>query len=262
MKPTGRRYLLIIVFLLILSGAVLFQLNKKGPVPVSINLKSEVAVPKPIDTSTWTDYTNNQLGFSIKIPPQVPTLYRCPDKQIGNTPVKAYIDDQNGAVYISAEYYYDADWSQPEQKYIGACDKITYSLESLKKEESGKYASGRGSHPFLGWKIIINDPKDDNEVDSFVKQNFGSTCSIISKDLQSDGNYQIVIKGRDLIENGEGIMDENCYTNFVYKILYSQEKHKLMSVILGQECTFGTDPSEQDSYQCYDDSMIKSFKFR
>jgi hypothetical protein len=252
---------LIILACIVIIPTLLSFLIKKEPEVKSVNQGVVVNIKKPVDTSSWVNYSNSELGFSIKIPLEVPTLYRCGNKQIGNTPLRVFEDNQNGTVYISQEYYYDANWSQSEQKYIGGCDKVNYSLELLKREEAIEYLSGLASHPFLGWKIIIDNPKNEDEVDDFVRRNFGSTCTIISKDLQANGDYQINIKGRDLTENGAGIMDENCYTNFVYKIIYSPEKNKLMSTILGQECTFGTDPSIQSSYQCYDDAMINSFKF-
>jgi hypothetical protein len=252
----------IIIMCLFIGPSLFSLLIKEEPISIPATQGVVANIKKPIDTSTWTNYTNTQLEFSIKIPIEVPTLHKCSsNEQTENTPLKVYEDNQNGTVYISQEYYYGVKWSQSEQKYVGECDKINYSLESLKKEEETAYSSGLSSHPFLGWKIIINNPKDDDEMINFVKQNFGSTCSIALKDLQKDGNYQININGKNLVENGVKVMDENCYTNFAYKILYSPEKHKLMSVIIGQECTFGTDPSISSSYQCYDEEMIKSFKF-
>jgi hypothetical protein len=254
----------IIIFIFI---GIFLLLNKKELIskPTENNVATNniiTNIKKPVDTSTWTDYKNDQLGFLMKIPLEVPTLHKCSsDNQTKNTPIKIYEDNQNGVVYISAEYYYDVFWNQAEQKYIGNCDKINYSLELLKIEEATKYLSGLASHPFIGWKIIIKNIGNDDDILKYIKENFGSTCTIVSKNLQENGNYQIDIKGISLVENGQGIMDETCLTNFVYKILYSPEKHKLMSVVLGQECTFGTDPSIPSAYQCYDDEMINSFKF-
>ena len=250
MKSINQKYLSILIVLIIILGGLAFyySINKEKPVPITQNNNLN-----KVDISKWTDYSNSQLGFSIKIPLEVPTLYRCSDsKQVGNTPLGVFEDNQNGSIYISQKYYYDANWSQTEQKYIGDCSKITYSLESLKKEEKANNLAGLASHPFLGWKIIVNNPKNESELANFVKQNFGSTCTISSKDIQEDGNYEISIKGKDV---GQNLMDTNCPTNFEYKILYSPEKNKLMSVILGQECTFGTT-------QCYDKDMINSFKFK
>lgn len=251
MKSINKKCLIISTVLIIIICGLLFCYYARKGNPTIKPINDTITNIKEVDTSTWKNYTNNQLGFSIKIPLEVPTLYRCPDnKQAGNTPLGAFEDNQNGSVYISQEYYYDANWNQPEQKYTGECNKITYSLEFLKKE---------GSRPFLGWKIIINNPKNDTDITNFIKQNFGATCTIESKDLQVNGNYEIRIKGKDV---GQNLIDTNCPTNFEYKILYSSEKNKLMSVILGQECTFGTNPSMQSSYQCYDNEMIDSFKFQ
>ncbi len=239
----------IVILALIFIGGFLFLSNKKEKAPVINNPNNGVVTPKPIDTSSWTNYTNTQLGFSIMIPLEINGKVRCSDAQATNVPVKIFEDNSNGIVYISQSYYYDA-WDQAQQKITNQCKKITSTLDSL-----------RGGD-ILGWKITINNIKDNEDILKYIKANFGSTCSIVDKFLQNDGNYQITIKGRDLTENGEVTMDSTCLTNFVYKILYSQEKHKLMSVVLGQECKFGTDPSVQSSYQCYDDTMIQSFKFR
>jgi hypothetical protein len=239
----------IVILALIFIGGFLFLLNKKEKTPIINNPNNVIVTPKPIDTSSWTNYTNTQLGFSIMIPLEINGKVRCSDAQATNVPVKIFEDNSNGIVYISQAYYYDA-WDQAQQKTTNQCKKITSTLDSL-----------RGGD-ILGWKITINNIKDDEDILKYIKANFGSTCSIVDKSLQNDGNYQISIKGRDLTENGEVTMDLTCLTNFVYKILYSQEKHKLMSVVLGQECKFGTDPSVQSSYQCYDDTMIKSFKFQ
>ena len=254
-------------FILVIISLLIFMLNgkktvKSVPVDNSI-ISSSSVLKKSVDTSTWTKYLNDQLGFSIKIPPEVPTLYRCPDKQKGNTPLKVYEDNHNGVVYISAEYYYDANWSQPEQKFIGSCDKITYSLKSLESGENnnGLYIASN-QKPFLGWKIVISNAGNDADITKYIKENFGSGCII--RDMNSwnqDGVYDVKIYGEDWDKEGSDLGTTTCPVNFQYKIFYFPEKRKLMSVVTGQECTFGTDPLILSSYQCYDDEMIKSFKF-
>lgn len=249
-------FILILIFI-----ATFFLFNKKEPLskPINEDNGTNISTPdkKPIDTSTWTNYINNQLGFSIKIPIEVPTLYRCPDnKQNGNTPLKTYENNQNGIVYISQEYYYDANWSQPEQKFIGECDRITYSLESLENRENdnGLYIAS-SQKPFLGWKLIIKKVESDVDILKYIKENFGSGCIIKNKNSwNQDGVYEITIYGEDWDKKGTDLGNTTCPINFQYKILYSPEKNKLMSVVTGQECTFS-------SYQCYDEEMIKNFKF-
>lgn len=265
------KYLLFaIILILIFEGFFFYHFFKRNyPISTTQTTLVHQSTAKQNNISTkdnkvqWVNYSNSQLGFSIKYPSEIPTIYRCPNKQVSNTPLTFFEDNENGNVYIVPEYYYDANWSQANQKYIGDCSKITYSLDSLKKEEGlSEYQSGIASHPFLGWKIIIDNLDSDKELSNIVKQNFGSTCTIQTKVLQEDGNYSITFKGRSLVQDGQGIMDETCYNNFVYKIMYSPEKKKLMSVILGQECTFGTDPNDTANYKCFDNEMIKSFKFQ
>ncbi len=137
----------VIVIIIFLFIGIFLLLNKKEialkPAENNIVTNNNIVtdIKKPIDTSAWTNYKNDQLGFSMKIPLEVPTLHRCSsDNQTENTPLKIYEDNQNGIVYISAEYYYDVFWSQAEQKYIGNCDKVNYSLEFLenkKKRQNG-----------------------------------------------------------------------------------------------------------------------------
>ncbi|MFZ2390567.1 MAG: hypothetical protein WAW15_01995 [Minisyncoccales bacterium] len=247
-----------IIILCLFIGPSLFSLLiKEEPAPTPVNEGVVAKVKKVVDTSNWNEYINTQLRFSMKIPLEVPTLYRCDENQGGSTPLKVFEDNQSGAIYISQEYYYDANWSQPEQRFIGECDKITYSLESLKKEEEGYSLAGRSSHPFLGWKIIINNPKDDNEIIKYVKENFGSGCIISDRTLQKDSNYKISLAPEEEGKDGEAWWG-SCALNFAYTILYSPEKQKMLSLILGQECTFQSFP---DMSQCYDDKIVESFKF-
>lgn len=271
MKLINKKYLIFSMFglIAIIVGACFYLSNKKEltaePIKETINTPER----KPIDTSTWMNYTNNQLGFSMLIPPDGPTLYRCQERPITRTPIKIIEDNPNGAVYISRAYYYAADWNSEEQKYTGSCDKVVFTLASLKKYKKDISESlgqtGASMEFFLGWKIIINNPKSDNEIANLVKENFGSTCVIDSDTILSNGEHEFSLKGSDWnVSDGYG----NCPIEFAYKILYSPQKHKLMSVVLGQECKFyNIDPSrlskeEMSSYQCYDDTMIQSFKFQ
>jgi hypothetical protein len=266
MKSITQKYLitLVIILLVIITGVYFYLSNKKEPTPEPVKETTTTPTRKPIDTSTWTTYTNNKLGFSMLIPPDGPTLYRCQERPITRTPIKVFEDNLNGIAYISQAYYYAADWNSEEQKYTGSCDKVVFTLSSLKKYDEGSYSTGLASHPFLGWKIIIDNPKNDNAVADLIKQNFGSTCIIDSDTLLPSGEHEFAVRGTDWSSDGFG----NCYIDFAYKILYYPQKHKLMSVILGQECTFNNiDPSylskdEMSSYQCYDDTMIQSFKFQ
>jgi hypothetical protein len=248
------KVLIIIVCILIIPFLLSLLIKKESE--LKVNNEGTIAnIKKPVDTSNWIEYSNEVLGFSIKIPPESYGAYRCYPRKTIFVPVKVFEDNINNAVYIAEEYYYEADNYGSDNE--GECKKIIQSLESLRENEKVK-----ARKPFLGWKIVINNIEDDNDIISFIKDNFGSTCTISFKDLQTDGSYRIIIKGRDLTENEQSIMDESCFTNFAYRIIYSPEKEKMMSVALGQEGTFQTNPEEPSTYQYYEDEMLKSFEFK
>lgn len=203
--------------------------------------------PKPADTSDWTDYTNERLGFSIKIPPKVFMIGCRKEDPTFSSP--RILEDGN-SVYVLEDYYrVDSE---------GQCVKISYSLDDIKEQikESSVYPS-----PHLGWNIIINDVDNDQDILSMLRQSFGSGCLIDSRFLQDDGNYRIFLKGERNSETDPWW--GSCPLNFSYRVIYSPEKKKMMSVTLGQECKFqSTNPELSDqSYRCYDEEMAKSFKF-
>jgi hypothetical protein len=264
---------ILIIAICILIVAFLFFFDKKEQKPASAPINTDnnpvVYSPKSVDTSSWTNYSNSQLGFSIKIPVEVYGIDRCSSSHKFFVPLEIFEDNNNRVVYISEAYYYDSQWSEAEQRYTGNCGKITYSLQSLKDEENkdreimlNNVTKYYNLQPFLGWRIAIADVENDEDILKFIKDNFGQGCNIGSKTASSqEGIYQVGITGEDWNEPGMNIGETTCLVNFEYRILYSPEKHKLMSVVLGQECKFGTDPSVPSSYQCYDNEMIDSFKF-
>lgn len=202
-------------------------------------------------SNVWNKYINHTLGFSIQIPKEVYGLYKCPSKETIQVPVRVFEDNENGIVYISQEYYYRAEWDSELQEFTGPCEKIAYSLESLKSETVD-------NNPFLGWAILIKDIKDESELDKFIKEIYGSGCSAGQKTpwVQS-GVYEIPV-----LADGTDLGNTACPVGWMNseKVLYAPEKDKFMSVILGQECTFGTNPYSKP-YQCYDEEMINGFKF-
>lgn len=223
---------------------------KKKATPI-VNQESPVSnnQRKPVDTSNWNTYIDKQLGFSIEIPPEVYSLAYC-DPSL--EPLRILEDNTNGSVYIFQNYH--------DIEKDGQCLKIIRSLDDLIKE-TGVAPFDSFPKPAFGWEIIINNVKNDQDILKYIKQNFGSTCIISSKELQQDGNYQIILMGSDGGKK-DGPWYGTCSLDFAYKVIYSPQKNKMMSVQIGQECTFqNSDPATSSDYQCYDDDMINSFKF-
>ncbi len=195
----------------------------------------------------WETFKNSDLGFSIKYPQMVYGVYRCsPDKPF-YVPLKVFEDKENGIAYISEEFYYDMPWDNELNKAAGPCKKYIYSLESLKAGDT-----------WLARTIKIQHIKNDNDLNKFIKDNYGSGCFAGKKIPweQQKGVFEIEIEGGDELDLGTTV----CPLNFTLKILYAPQKNKAMTVILGQECGFGTDTNSK-SYKCYDEEMINSFRF-
>ena len=246
---TNWKYILIVLILAIIvgGGILIYQhrwlLEKETKMP-GIEASKVISL-----NETWNKYTNHKLGFSINIPKNVTGVNRCESFNKFLVPVKVF-EDEIGIVYISHEYYYDAEWDNELGKFTGPCEKITYSLESLRNE----------GEPFLGWAIMVKTVENNSDLNNFIKERFGSACSLDIKNPSKEhgkGYYDVKAKS--------GGMESNCPLNYAYKILYVPEKNKAMAVVLDQECTFfiKNPNSESELYydECYDLDMIASFKF-
>lgn len=244
--------LIIVICIIIIPTFLPFLIKKESEVK-TVNQGVVTNIKNSVDTSNWTEYYNSQLGFSIKIPPESYGMYRCSPRKAISVPVKVFEDNSNNVVYIAEEYYYDS-YSYGTNKE-GECEKIIQSLKSFK--EVAKEVEAQ--KPLLGWKIIINKVKDKEEVLKYIKENFGSQCIIQSELLKENGNYEILLIGEGKAEGDPWY--GSCSLGSAYKIIYSPDKQKMMSVVLGQEGTFQTNPEEPSTYQYYEDEMLKSFKF-
>jgi len=241
--------ILIIVACIFIVPSLLSLLIKKEPEPEAVKENKVVYTKNPVDTSNWINYTNSQLGFSIKIPPESHGMYRCLPRKAISVPVKIFEDNANNAVYIAEEYYYAADNYGADNEED--CTKTMQSLESFKETEK----EIKTQKPLLGWKLIVNKVKDKEDVLRYIREYFGSQCVIQAEFLKENGNYELYFIGE---EKKEGV---DCSYGSNYKIIYSPDKQKMMTVLLGQEGTFQTNPEELSTYQYYEDEMLKSFKF-
>lgn len=273
-NSNNKQIIIAIILILGIGAGILGYLqyrNKTSPVPsispiasVSPSISTTPAFTPPPEV--WETYTNSQLGFSIKYPQMVLGVYRCSPYKPFNVPVKIFEDNKDGIIYMAEEYYYEAPYSSELNDYTGPCEKIIYSLESLKKirnnvvDINGKVQVNE--NPFLTRVFVIKNINNNIELTKFIKNTYGSGCIAGSKNIwnQQKGVYEIVIKGEDW-DKGADLGTTTCPINAVIKVLYAPEKNKIMSVILGQECGFGTDASSQ-SYKCYDEEMINSFRFK
>lgn len=264
--------LIIIVLLLAISGIVLcyFQGKKEtSPAPSISKEENKKEVPNENETpippeEKWLTYTNDELGFSIKYPEMVYGVSRCESKKQFYVPLKVFEDKENGIVYITEEYYYDAPYDGELNKFTGPCEKIINSMESLNEQMTIDDKIDFTKNPFLTKVFVIKNIENDTEINKFIKDNYGSECIAESRNFwkQQTGVYEIKLNEfKDANGNDTDLGNAICPVNYVYKILYAPEKNKIMSIKLGQECSFTTDYNAEN-YKCYDEEMIDSFEFK
>lgn len=269
-NSNNKQIIIAIILILGIGAGILGYLqyrNKTSP----ISSISPIASVSPSISTTptftpppevWETYTNSQLGFSMKYPQMVYGVYDCSIKKTVFVPIKIIEDNKSGITYITKEYF--SDNSEP-------CNKIAYSLEMLKNEtkkqqeegdkNSPSYTSGLGWNKILsGWTILFRDIKSENELNKFIKENYGPGCFTGDrKPWKQKGIYEIEIKGMDWDKKAD-LGTTACSWSSKKVLLFAPGKNKFMSINLGQECTFGTDYTSE-SYKCYDEEMVHSFKF-
>jgi hypothetical protein len=233
-----------IIILCLFIGPSLFSLLiKEEPKTIPVNENGTAKVKKVVDTSNWNEYINTQLGFSIKIPPETQCIDRCGGSKDPLVPVKIFQDNSNNAVYITPEYYYD---TRNEK-----CEKIEASLASLQ-------AQGNINKPFGSWKIDVVKINNLDDIKEFINNYYPKGCIYAGQQLNNDDLYDIYV-------GGDGQSDENlglgCPREMHYKILYSPEREKMISIKLSIDYDFFLYNGPSGGFENFDQEMVKSLKF-
>ena len=249
---------ILIATILVLIGAIIWSYDYMTKIETNHIQKSAGEEQQKQQDDVWSEaiwskYINDEFGFSIDIPDKVYGYYGCEPKKAIQVPVKVFEDNENGVVYISQEYYYISKYDNELHKYVGECKKTIYSLESLRNDYSG-------------WAIVMKTVENEDELDKFIKENYGSGCEAEDKkfwetDYNQSGVYDISVGGEgDNMKTNLG--NTSCAGAWIerYKVLYFPEENKVMSVKLGQEPTFWNNP-HTPPHQAYDEKMIDSFRF-
>jgi len=212
--------------------------NEANPAGSEIDFSSDLTSWQ----EEWIDYKGTD-GISFKYPKFITGLGCSSKSETFFVPTKIFEDAGGQRIYIVPEYYYSDDETQTCRKHIA-------SLDSLQKEGSHK--------PSQGWSITVNDI-EKSDVDIMIKSIYGAGCEMESETAWiKDGINEIKLNSyKDAQGNPTSLDRTVCPTNYVYKILYSEEKKLAVSVILGQECTFWGDGYNK----CFDEQIVESLDF-
>jgi hypothetical protein len=233
-------------------------LPEPTPVPTVVPTPSG---PKPSEflplDDTWIQYTNYQLGFTIKVPKTMVHYYgSCKWSEEGGdhsyrpepaiVPVKVFED--GNTVYIASEYYYELLGETVEDgvSYFAECQAVTNSLELLQAPDNFYQAK---------WTIVMQEIQDDAQLDAFIKTRYGAGCSLGEKtpwDLQ-EGVFDVGILGDD-----KPMETTECLINYATVLKYYPEGGRVISWHLGQAFTF---PGDVEYSVIYDGEMVDSFRF-
>jgi len=231
--------------------------------------KTVEATPAPVRPSEtlvldeiWLQYTNYQLGFSIKYPRAVMYFYgSCKwneehgdhsyRPELSFVPVKVFED--GNTVYIANEYYHELTGETKEtdarggtRTFYSDCRAVTNNLELLRDPENRYHQM---------WKIVVQDVYNDEELDSFLKSRYGAGCNLGEKiaSAQQEGVYDVHILG-----DGKDWSESACPINYGYIVKYYPEGNKVIAWNTGQAYTFVGD---KEYTKIYDDEMRDSFRF-
>lgn len=223
---------------------------------------------------TWNQYTNYQLGFSIKVPKEMLHNYgSCKWNEEGGdhsyrpnpalVPVKIHEDKENNTVYITSEYYHELAGETIENyvSYYSRCNKVPNSLERIRRElraERGHYQQA--------WDIIVRNVASDSQLDSFIKERYGPGCALGGKKpSEQQGVFDIGIDIEDkTVDRGnlEELARIGCVVNYMTVLRYYSAKNKVVSWHLGQAYTFYKVLGEVEREDIvYDNEMAESFRF-
>jgi len=224
---------------------VLIEDNKKD------EIKTEPQKSSIVDLdATWKQYTNPTLGFSINFPAVSSYYagscewsekngdhsYRYVSSNVNN----AIVEDSN-AIYITAEalYVLGGETTENYKTYYSSCQKELLTLPTLQKERRT-------------WNILVRKAENDQDVENFVKDRFGSGCSLgEKKETTQTGVFEVFVKG-----DGKDLSETACPINYAFEIRYAPEKKKLYSWDLGQEVGFWNEKTQK----YYNTEMVESFK--
>ncbi|GIW69884.1 MAG: hypothetical protein KatS3mg101_0631 [Patescibacteria group bacterium] len=257
--------ILFLLFLIIVLGGGLFLLSDRMPGGTAVNTSNitQESVSQPIvvkDRATtesvllpkgWKSYSNTDLRFTINYPEKAFSFNgSCEQKVEGSkasyrpktTEVPVGVYEDTDGIHIYFDYLYEL--GDPETlngiTYFGSCTKKTVNLAYLKENVSS-------------WHIIAKPVTSKTALESFIKDKFGSGCSIDTMTASATNNkvYDVKIKG-----DGLDLGQTKCPINYIYVLKYVPDIGMAYTYNLGQAYTFA---KTADGSQSYDQEMAESF---
>ncbi|MBD3300748.1 MAG: hypothetical protein GF347_05355 [Candidatus Moranbacteria bacterium] len=187
-----------------------------------------------VEDNDWRLYTNDRLGFSIKVPQKILDK-NCGEKD-GKVNFKIFEDGNK--IYFSSEKVYSF---KTKQCYSNSLDIVK---------------NWRGSDYFFGvWEVRVNNVNNETEAQNNLKEYFGNSCIIDTKENAiQEGVFDLKLKdSKGLGCNGQ------CCLNYIYVIKYSDKYKKVAYWSIGQDSNFVIENKSNSGG--FDFEMAESFQF-
>ena len=160
-------------------------------------------------------------------------------------PVTVFEDENS--VFIAAEHNFELAGERQDggATYYDECNLVNNSLELLRDLQGFE-------EPY--WEITVEEVLDEVELESFIKERYGSGCSLGEQmpSLQ-DGVYDVKIDG-----DGKGLEVTQCDKKIATVIKYYPAGNKVAVWDRGQYYQF---PADGNYSVTYDQDMEDSFRF-
>jgi hypothetical protein len=217
----------LVVVALVIIFAIPWKRETVAPIAPPPEVSHSV-VESNVQDSVFTTYTNETLGFEMKIPRSV----SIGTTAAGETTTVAVLEDpKSGVVFV---------WSA---EYLKNGKREATTLKDIETRGCDQYS--------CGWAIIADDVSSNAELASYIKNRFGNGCVIREQQPSpTDAGVMNVFVG-PLV----GAKPDSCMIDYAYVLKYSAEKKKVVSWQLGQDVRFVLGDESLDKI------MIDSFKF-
>jgi hypothetical protein len=170
------------------------------------------------------EYRSTRLGFSLLLPKTMPT-YMC-DYQKPAAMVEVKAVEKDNDVYIGPAWY-------EENEYLGDNPDGSGRYGECKRREM-QVSEDEYFTRIIRTRIV----KNDAEIESFIKDNFGEECGPFKRQPSAQigiEDLKVTNVPRRVVEEPSGLDDFVCVTNYAYVLKYNPATKRVLSMNLGQD---------------------------
>ncbi len=216
--------------------------------------RAERVALKNIDSS-WKEYSNEEFGYTIKIPTlSLGDTWCYPEGE--SIAVETVVVENESDTFVGPAYWH---YFEEVKETVDEEGMVHYEYQNCEKvtAEALIFTPDFGG----GWLFQASRVKNEKEMEQAIRTRFGDSCKVgeLLPTTQT-GHYRVTIEG-----DGLEIEESSCFPNYIYHIRYYEPTQTLVSWVGGQACGFDdsylTDGYHETDSVCFDEEMTNSFRF-